>query len=61
MTDQSNPWGTTEAADSAAQSADAWGFHASADRWRRRGRLAEQRTRALRQNTSTSWIRSIKR
>ena len=25
MTDQSNPWGTTEAADSAAQSADAWG------------------------------------
>jgi hypothetical protein len=25
MADQSNPWGTTEAADSAAQSADAWG------------------------------------
>ena len=25
MTDQSNPWGTTEAADSAAQSTDAWG------------------------------------
>ena len=25
MTDQSNPWGATEAADSAAQSADAWG------------------------------------
>lgn len=24
MTDQSNPWGTTEAADSAAQSTDAW-------------------------------------
>ena len=25
MADQSNPWSTTEAADSAAQSADAWG------------------------------------
>ena len=25
MADQSNPWGTTEAANSAAQSADAWG------------------------------------
>ena len=25
MADQTNPWGTTEAADSAAQSADAWG------------------------------------
>ena len=25
MADQTNPWGTTEAADNAAQSADAWG------------------------------------
>ena len=30
MADQSNPWGTTEAADSAAQSADAWGTSAPA-------------------------------
>lgn len=46
MADQSNPWDTAPAADSAAQSADAWGtFYAGADRWRR-CRLAEQRARA---------------
>ena len=52
MTDQSNPWGTTEAADSAAQSADAWGSTpAPADG----GGAADWL------NTSTLWIRSIKR
>ena len=30
MADQNNPWDTTPAADSAAQSADAWGTPATA-------------------------------
>ncbi len=44
MADQTNPWGTAEAADGAAQSADAWGSTpAPADAARG---LAEQRARA---------------
>lgn len=60
MADQSNPWGTTEAAVSAAQSADAWGHP------RLRQPMAARRTGSTahlhrRLNTSILWIRSTKR
>ena len=59
MADQSNPWDTATAADRAAQSADgAPRQHLPMAVARRTGSTAHLR---LRQNTSTLWIRSIKR
>lgn len=60
MADQSNPWDTAPAADSAAQSADAWGTPAAAPA---DGGGADWLTSARRRsrNISTLWTRSIKR
>lgn len=60
MADQSNPWGTTEAADSAAHLPMRGGLP------RLRQPMAARRTgstvhRPLRQSTSILWIRFIRR